>query len=199
MGDGSNWRVMITPEFQPFFLASVGASAALIGLLFVSVSIAPERVFSDQSEPVRRAQALSAFTALTNIFFISMMSLVPAVTFGPVVTIIAIPAMLQTIALLGLARQWHAIGIIARGLFLFLASAGIYGYEFALGIQIWRNPTSKDALITVLLVLMGAYAIGLGRAWELLGAPRQGFISGAIETFVDRFDRPKKTNPSPKS
>lgn len=180
---------MVTPQFQPFFLASVGASAALIGLLFVSVSIAPERVFGQQSEPVRRAQALSAFTALTNVFFISLMSLVPEVTFGPVVAIIAIPAMLQTLALLGLARQWHATGIIARGMFLFLASAAIYGYEFALGIQLWRQPTSKDALVTVLLVLMGAYAVGLGRAWELLGAPRSGFVSGAIESLVGRLDR----------
>ena len=193
MNGASNWRLMVTPAFQPFFLASVGASAALIGLLFVSVSIAPDRVFGEQSEPVRRAQALSAFTALTNVFFISLMSLIPEVTFGLVVTIIAVPAMLQTLALLGLARQWQATGIIARGLFLLLASAALYGYEVALGIQIWRGPTSKDALISLLLVIMGAYAVGLGRAWELLGAPRSGFITAAVESLVSRFDRGSKS------
>ena len=186
---------MVTPEFQPFFLASVGASAALIVLLFVSVSIAPERVFGEQSEPVRRAQALSAFTALTNVFFISLMSLIPEVTFGLVVAIISVPAMLQTLALLGLARKWHATGIIARGLFLFLASAALYGYELSLGIQIWRSPTNKEALISLLLVIMGAYAVGLGRAWELLGAPRGGFITGFIESLAGRLDR----RPKPRS
>lgn len=168
---------MVTAEFQPFFGASVAASAALIGLLFVSVSVAPERVFGLQSDAVRQAQALSAFSALANIFFISLMSLVPGVLFGLVVTIVSIPAILQTLALLGLARQWHAAGIVARGIFLFLVSAAIYRYELALGIQMWRDPTSKGALVNLLFILMGAYAVGLGRAWELLGAPRGGVLS----------------------
>jgi ribose/xylose/arabinose/galactoside ABC-type transport system permease subunit len=186
---------MVTPEFQPFFMASVGASAGLIGLLFVSVSVAPERVFGPQSDAVRQAQALSAFSALANVFFISLMSLVPGVIFGLVVTFISVPAIIQTLALLGLARQWSLSGIVGRGLLLFLASAAVYGYELALGIQIWRNPTGKGALINLLIVLMGAYAIGLGRAWELLGAPRTGVISGVLETLARRLDR----RPKPKS
>ncbi|HVH62432.1 MAG TPA: hypothetical protein VNA65_02415 [Candidatus Dormibacteraeota bacterium] len=170
-------RLLVTPDFQPFFTASVAASAALIGLLFVSVSIAPERVFGAQSDVVRQAQALSAFSALANVFFISMMSLVPGVLFGLVVTVVSIPAILQTLALLGLARQWHSAGIVFRGLLLFAASAAIYGYELGLGIHLWRNPTDKGALIALLFVLTSAYAIGLGRAWELLGAPRFGLLS----------------------
>lgn len=182
-------RQMVTPEFQPFFLASVGASAALIGLLFVSVSIAPERVFGQQSDAVRQAQALSAFSALANVFFISLMSLVPGVLFGLVVTIVSIPAAGQTLALLGLTRQWRQVGIAARGLFLFLASAAIYGYEFALGIHMWRDPTDKGAVISLLFVLMGAYAVGLGRAWELLGAPRTGFASSAWSLLSSLMSR----------
>jgi len=42
---------------------------------------------------------------------------------------------------------------------------------------------------------MGAYAIGLGRAWELLGAPRTGVITGVLETLARRLDR----RPKPKS
>ncbi len=170
---------MVTSEFETFFLASVGASAALIGLLFVSVSVAPERVFGGQSDVARQAQALSAFTALSNIFFISLMSLIPEVLFGLVVWIASIPALVQTLALLRHARKWREGRIVVRGLVLFLFSAGIYGYEFALGIQMWRHPADKGALISLLFVLIGAYAVGLGRAWELLGAPRTGFIAGA--------------------
>jgi hypothetical protein len=187
---------MVTPDFQPFFTASVAASAALIGLLFVSVSIAPERVFGHQSDAVRQAQALSAFTALANVFFISLMSLVPNVLFGLVVTIVSLPAIFQTLALLGLARHWRETGIVVRGLFLFLASAAIYGYELSIGIQIWRTPTDKADLISLLFVLMGAYAIGLGRAWELLGAPRSGFLSYLWDALgALRRRRPPETKP----
>lgn len=185
---------MVTAEFEPFFLASVGASAALIGLLFVSVSVAPERVFGQQSDAVRQAQALSAFSALTNIFFISLMSLIPGILFGLVVWIISIPAMVQTLALLGLAGKWHRGGIVARGLFLFVASAVIYGYEFALGFQMWRDPTNRGALVNLLLVLLGAYAVGLGRAWELLGAPRTGFIS-AVWALIGSVRRRQTAEP----
>ena len=167
---------MVTAEFQTFFLASVGASAALIGLLFVSVSIAPERVFGQESDGVRQAQALSAFTALANVFFISLMSLIPEVTFGLVVAIVSVPAAVQTLALLRHFRQWRADRMMGRGLILFIASAVIYGYEFALGIGMWRDPTDKAALISLAFVLIGAYGAGLGRAWELLGAPRTGIV-----------------------
>jgi hypothetical protein len=126
------------------------------------------------------------------VFFISLLSLVPGVLFGLVVTTVSIPAILQTLALLGLARQWSLSGIVARGLFLFLLSAALYSYELVVGIQIWRDPSSKGALINLLLVLMGGYAVGLGRAWELLGAPRTGVITGILERLARRLDRPPK-------
>ncbi len=186
---------MVTPEFETFFLASVGASAALIGLLFVSVSIAPERVFGQESDSVRQAQALSAFTALANVFFISLMSLIPDVTFGLVVAIVSIPAALQTLALLRHVRKWRDDGMMARGLILFFASAVIYGYEFVLGIGMWRDPTGKGALIALAFVLIGAYAAGLGRAWELLGAPRTGFVPSLWAVLSSARRRPPAERP----
>lgn len=167
---------MVTAGFQPFFIASTSASAALIGLLFVSVSIAPERVFGSKAESVRQAQALSAFTALANVFFISFGALIPGTGTGIIVTIVSIPAILQTLGLLLLLRQWRAEGAMWRGLFLFLASAAVYSYELAIGIQLWTTPNNSGALTGLLELLLGGYAIGLGRAWELLGAPRTGIL-----------------------
>jgi len=181
---------MIPPDFQAFFTASVAASAALIGLLFVSVSIAPERVFGPTAEASRQAQALSAFTALANIFFISMASLIPKSPFGVIVTIIALPAVLQTLLLLRLVPHWRQARIVWRGLFLFLVSAGIYAYEVFLGIELWQSQGANlDALVNVLYVLLGAYAVGLGRAWELLGAPRQGVVATVMDIIGERMDR----------
>lgn len=181
---------MVPPDFQPFFTASVAASAALIGLLFVSVSVAPERVFGSQAEGHKQAQALSAFTALVNIFFISIDALVPDVAIGIVVVIVTIPASIQTLALLFFLPRWRSDRMVRRGLFLFLASAAVYGYELFVGVDLWRNPTSRGALTAAVYVLIGAYAIGLGRAWELLGAPRMGLIPSLLD-LIDR-GRPSK-------
>ncbi len=187
-------------DFQPFFTASVAASAALIGLLFVSVSIAPERVFGPAAEATRQAQALSAFTALANIFFISMASLIPNSPFGIVMTIIALPAVLQTLLLLRLIPHWREAHIVWRGLFLFLVSAAIYTYEIVLGIELWQSfGKNLDALVNVLFVMLGAYAVGLGRAWELLGAPRQGVVSTVMDILGERMDRVEHRKPESKS
>lgn len=186
---------MIPSEFQPFFTASVAASAALIGLLFVSVSIAPERVFGPSAEPVRQAQALSAFTALANIFFVSMTSLIPEVDFGVTITIIALPATVQTLALLGLIQHWRAAHILGRGLFLFLASSAIYVYEIAIGIQMWRSSANIGLMISLAFVIIAAYAIGLGRAWELLGAPRIGLLTGIWGLINSRRGKGQATKP----
>ena len=186
---------MVPAEFQTFFLASSGASAALIGLLFVAVSIAPERVFGTQAEAVHQAQALSAFTALANVFFISMASLVPGIAIGIVVTIVAIPASLQTLALLALFNHWRAEGIAYRGLVLFLGSAAIYAVELTLGIQLWVSPHGTGALTGLLELILGAYAIGLGRAWELLGGPRGRLLSSLALLVRSRRSRNQPKGP----
>jgi hypothetical protein len=185
---------MVTADFQPFFTASVAASSALIGLLFVSVSIAPERIFGEHAEAQKTAQAVSAFSALANVFFISLTSLIPGVVPGLVVTAVGVASILQLLSLLLRVRGWRGRGIQAiRGAVLFLVSAAIYGTEIYLGIVLWLHPESVGAQVGLLEVLLGAYAIGLSRAWQLLGAPRSGLLS----YFLDSLERRRPPGPKP--
>jgi len=183
---------MVPPDFQPFFIASTAASATLIGLLFVSVSIAPEKVFGGHAEAVRQARALSAFAALANIFFISFACLIPHVTAGPVIGGIGLVGFLQTLGLLTLLPYWRAEGALLRSSILFLGSAAIYLGEMTLGYDLWVKPSNVDALSGVLQLILGAYAIGLGRAWELLGAPRVGLLS----RFLARLEKQRGEEPA---
>ena len=80
--------LVIPAPYANFLVASAQASAALIGLLFVSASIAPERVFGLQAEAGRLATALSSFTALANVFSISFSSLIPNQPIGAAVVIL---------------------------------------------------------------------------------------------------------------
>ena len=48
-------------SWHDFFIAEVGASAALAGLLFVALSINMEHILSDAALPARAAQSLAAF------------------------------------------------------------------------------------------------------------------------------------------
>lgn len=159
------------PDYSNFLVASTQASAALIGLLFVSVSIAPERVFGAQAEARRQGLAVSAFVALANVFFISFSGLIPNLYFGALVIIAGALSASQLLALLVLWHDWRRERILIRSLSLFALSAGIYGYEIAMGVRLLSHTADTGALTTLFGLLLGAYAIGLSRAWELLGAP----------------------------
>lgn len=73
---------MVPEAFHDYFIASTGAGAALVGLLFVAISIAPERTVMRSAPVERRAVALSAYTALLNAFFLSMVALLPQTNLG---------------------------------------------------------------------------------------------------------------------
>lgn len=53
---------MVPADFANFFIASAGAGAALVGLLFVAVSLAPQQIVTRRAPMERQAVAGSAFT-----------------------------------------------------------------------------------------------------------------------------------------
>ena len=73
---------MVPEAFHDYFVASTGAGAALVGLLFVAVSIAPERTVMSGAPVERQAVATSAYTALLNAFFLSLVALLPQTNLG---------------------------------------------------------------------------------------------------------------------
>jgi hypothetical protein len=162
---------VVTPPYLGFLTASTAASAALIGLLFVAVSIAPERIFGARSEGEHQARALSAFTALVNVFFISFAGLVPDLNLGTIVLPAALLSLAQTAYLLYEFPKWRRERRLLRAVALVLVSALIYVSELRAGQQLWTAPHNTAALTGLLITLLGAYAIGLTRSWELLGAP----------------------------
>ena len=177
---------MVPAEYGNYLVASTGASAALLGLLFVSISIAPERVFGSAAEAGHRALALSSFTALANAFFVGLSGLIPHVTYGWLIVVAGAIAISQTLSLLVTARNWRRDKQLLRGITLFVAATFIYGSEIAIGFQLTSAVNPTGLLTGLLELLLGVFAIGLVRAWELLGAPQsRGLGSGAIE-WIER-------------
>jgi hypothetical protein len=170
---------MVPASFQSFFVASAGAGAALIGLLFVAISISPDRIFRD-GQPERTAVAASAFTALVNAFFISLGALIPQISIGWFVAIMAGLGLSNSLNLgirlfrRGAPRLW--LTLLRRGL-LVLLSLGVYGEQMYLAIQLISKPNITDVVWNVAFITLGVYGLGLTRAWELLGAPRYTLLS----------------------
>jgi hypothetical protein len=73
---------VVPDDFLGYFTAAAAASGALIGLLFVSISLRPDTVFGAKAAADGRALAGSAFTALVNAFFVSLLALMPQENLG---------------------------------------------------------------------------------------------------------------------
>src|SRR5262249_46586702 len=95
-------RPVVPSEFIPYFSTSASAAAALIGLLFVAASLAPESTLSRSAPPQRRAIAVGAFTGLLNAYFISLSALVPQVEFAGPLLGLAISSLISTFISMGL-------------------------------------------------------------------------------------------------
>jgi hypothetical protein len=169
---------MIPPSYGSFFAGSAQAAAALVGLLFVAVSVAPERIIKTGAPPERQVVAESAFTALVNAFFISMGGLVPAVRLGDVVVGMSLASLLGTFSLAWKLRPSHLVVLpLVRRYALIVVSVVLYGLELWDGLQLQRSPTNHDPLNRLVGLLFAVFALGIARSWELLGSRKGGIFS----------------------
>jgi hypothetical protein len=194
---------MVPSEFLTFFIASTGAAAALVGLLFVAVSLAPEQIVTRQAPIERQAVAGSAFTALVNAFFVSLVALIPHVNFGsfivPLSGISLVTSLLQAWALLRVQKGW--LSLLRRGA-LSCLTLGLYSIELRQGIGLLATPGTVGYVFGLVFVLLGILALGLTRAWELLGARRYS-VSGWLNPLQEvpdskttRHEPPASGSPS---
>jgi hypothetical protein len=156
--------------WHDFFLAGAGASAALLGLLFVGVSINLAAITGEERIDLR-ARASQAFLNLVAVLVIAMLMLVP----DPTPRSIAIA--LGLIATLGLLRVIQNVRTVVAGPRRFggrVQTARRIGWTAVADViliytaaRIWASSdaTAIENLVTAVFVLMiGAADV----AWEML-------------------------------
>jgi hypothetical protein len=169
----------VVGRYENFFIASAGASAAILRLLVVAVSV----VNADDSDPttreLRTVLAGSAFVALVNIFLVSIVALTGgSVDFGLSSLAMAALGLLATGRLVPRAKRAgnFSRGFRARKLNLAFASISVGGYsvQFGLAIALLADTHSSVLQHALVLVIVAMYCSALGRAWEVTGITRRG-------------------------
>jgi hypothetical protein len=177
---------MVPSADQPFFAASMGAAAALLGLLFVAVSIAPERTVGAGAPVERQMVAESVFTALINAFFISMGGTIPGINLGSVALVLSAFALFQTLHVgWKLWPRRFAVRSVIQRMALVLVALAISGLQLNDAFQLVRVAPPGHAVGSEINLLFALYAFALGRSWELLGARRGILFSRLSPTFED--------------
>jgi hypothetical protein len=153
---------VVPDDFTGYFAASATAAGALIGLLFVAASLRPETVLGRGAPPAAQAVAGSAFTALINSFFVSLIALIPGTSLGYTAT---------TMALLSLYGTWRLHHQLARhetALLQIVLALLAYLTQLGLGIALIIHQQDASLVYAVAYVLIGSFAVALRRAWSLM-------------------------------
>lgn len=184
---------VLTGAYRELFATIAGCAAALTGLLFVAISVAP-RSTSDRPEVIRQVRAASSILAFTSALAITLFGLIPRNNAGYAATVVGVIGILFTAAgarsiLANPAARFYLWGQLSL-IVLLLAT---FGSEFAAGIYLLLNPHATGSVGTLSYLVVASLLIGIARAWELVGDRDTGiFASIAVLTGHD----PKTARPS---
>jgi hypothetical protein len=168
----------VVGHYENFFIASTGASAAILGLLVVAVSVVNADDANPTTRELRTVLAGSAFVALVNIFLVSIVALTGgSVVFGLSSLAMAAVGLLATRRLIPRAKRAgnFSRGLPARKLNIAFASISIGAYSGQLGLAVallahTHSAALQRALVLVIVVL---YCSSLGRTWQVTGITRR--------------------------
>ena len=158
--------------YRDFLITSGGASAAFIGLLFVSLSVAASRGGDHATRERRIVLGGSSSLALFDIFVVSIASLLGGDGNFAIVNILMAWVGFWGVSNL-LPRSIRAgnlrPGAAHRPLNVAFATAsvGLYTIQFVLGIALLVDIQSQFILRALLFTLVALYASALARAWEI--------------------------------
>lgn len=185
---------MIPDTYETFFLATAGTGGAFIGLLFVAISIVPQRTFDPMAVVAEHHQRLAEATlfALVNGFVVASLALIPGINVGWAALLLgvcgAFTAAFVSLRVASIHRHgasWAASWRhYLRVVFLGVISTALYAMQGLLGLQLIGQPEQEESFRWLAVVLIALYLAGIVRAWTLLGDPQRGW-SGWINPLQD--------------
>jgi hypothetical protein len=164
----------VVPEsIRDFFVASGSAAGALIGLLFVAISVASERLAPAKAgAQLYRVRASSALTAFTNALAVSLFALIPGHKIGPTAAAVAVGGlMFVAAAMLSLIRLRQVRWDRWRDALLLIGLAVTFVIQLIEGVDVIAQPGDSGAVNTIAILVIICFLIGIARAWELIGGP----------------------------
>lgn len=185
---------MVPDDFTTFFATTAAVAGALIGLLFVAISVAPEL-----EDPGHRVQtdvrAGIAFSAFINALVLSLFALIPGIDLGVTALVLSLVSLSSCVALsIFLLREGRPGPARRRQLRRLVVQAVVFGYQGVIGVQLIGRAHDPGDISTLAVLTIVLFIVGIARAWQLIGARDSGLMTEVAESLRararDRRDGP---------
>lgn len=175
---------MTPPSYNEFFAASAGVAGALIGLLFVAISVAHDRLTSDHAHRLRAAAALTAFL---NALAVALFALVPGVGLRWPAFVVGLSGLLFVAgSLLSLVRVRSTHPVAPRDTVFLVGLLAVFIVQLVSALRLISNAHNLGAAQTLAILVIVCFLVGIARAWELIGGPSIGFASEVVALLRGR-------------
>lgn len=173
---------VLTGAYRELLTAAAGSAAALTGLLFVALSVAPRAQAAGYPAVIREVRAAAALLSFTNVLVVSLFGLVPGTNAGYPALAAAVVGILFTAAGLRsvVASPETTRAHLRRQVGLFALLLLAFGFELGGAVQLLASPASPGGAQTICYVLVGLMLIGIARAWELVGDRDTGILASVL-------------------
>ncbi len=153
---------MVPSSYLEFMITAAGAAGAMIGLLFVAVSLRTDAIFGPTAAPKARTLAGSSFTGLVNAFSLSLLAIVPSTNIGVGMVVLSSLCVYATWRL-------HARAVGGDPQYeLLIVSALTYAAQLAGGIALIARPHLSWIVNGLCYVIFASFVLALSRAWSLI-------------------------------
>ncbi len=175
---------VVLGSIHEFFVASAGVAGALIGLLFVAMSVSSDRLARAEGGEIHRVRAAAALTAFLNALTVSLFALIPGQKIGPAATVVAASGIVFVLAsLLSLVRARQVRWGTVRDALVLSGLALTFVIQLIQGVDVITKPGDSGAVNTIAVLVVVCFLLGIFRAWELIGGPSFG-ISREVTSLV---------------
>lgn len=175
---------MVPVSFHDFFSGCATISGALIGLLFVALSVSSQYLRGENARTDHQVRAGAAFSALVNTLVIALFALLPTTDLGTVGIILAAAGLSTTVALIfALAREDRRIG--RADLVMFLILLVLYGLQLANALELEHAPHMVGLVVNQGELAIAFFLFGIARSWQLVGAREFGLVT-ALASMIHR-------------
>ena len=187
--------IVVPDGFITFFATAAAVAGALIGLLFVAISVAPD--LEDQGHRVQTdVRAGIAFSALINALVVSLFALIPGIDLGQTALIVGLVSLSTCVALAIFLLREGRPGPERRRQFRRLGiQALVFCYQVVAGVQLTRDTHASGDVTTLAVLTIVLFIVGIARAWQLIGARDSGLVTEIGETLRAR-SRNRGTGPT---